>query len=100
MPTAQDYIMDDMMTQALVRAPELVVLVLVVMLFLRYLSKRDAVISQIADECHKVQGSAVDAIRDNSSALGKNSEAYHHVSRMLEKCIEQLHRTEATNKRQ
>ena len=55
------------------QVPSLLVLVIVVVIFLKYLSKRDETLKHIGDDCHEVQRDAIKAMNKNSEVLGEIS---------------------------
>ena len=59
--------------EAAKQIPALLVLVFLIHKFLKYLIKRDEALEGISEQCHKVQRDAIEAIKQNSRALGEVS---------------------------
>ena len=65
--------MSDLFLRLASQVPSLVVLVIVVVIFLKYLTKRDEVLKHLGDDCHEVQRDAIKAIKQNSEVIGEIS---------------------------
>jgi hypothetical protein len=76
--------MDSVLAKALDHAPEVAAMLIVVVLFLRYIGARDKAmaealakfessISTAHDSCHEIQIRTVNAVQENSRVLGEAS---------------------------
>jgi len=65
--------LEDFFTQLAAQAPSLGILVVVVIIFLRHLNKRDEMLNGISEKCHEVQRDAINTIKENSRVLGEIS---------------------------
>ncbi len=64
---------EDFFAQLATQVPSLGVLVVVVVIFLRHLNKRDELLGDISEKCHEVQRDAINTIKENSRVLGEMS---------------------------
>lgn len=60
-------------TGLLEKAPELGVILIIVIAFLKALKSRDCTLKDIADRCHELRSDATEAMRENSKIIGENT---------------------------
>lgn len=70
--------------------PQVAGIVAVVILFLRYLGKRDCLLKTIGEECHAVQRQTTQALIDNAEASGRHIEAFAKHTEALTEAVERL----------
>ena len=75
--------MDDLLKTAVSQAPGLVVLVIIVTVFLKYMSKRDELIKGLTDEHLAERKIQRDVIERNTIAAGVNTQALNNVAHIL-----------------
>lgn len=67
-------------------AADLVLMVVVVLLFLRYLAKRDEMLEKITEACHDVQRESLEVHRETRTAIVENSKALGEFSEVVRRC--------------
>jgi len=65
--------MEDILKDAAKEVPNLVILMVIVVYFLKHLTNRDKRSSMMTEECHKVQRETHVVIKENSKMLGEVS---------------------------
>ena len=75
--------MDDLLKTAISQAPSLVVLVIVVTVFLKYMGKRDELIKGLTDEHLAERKLQRDVIERNTVAATTNTVALNNVAHIL-----------------
>ena len=65
------------------KAPELGVILILVIVFLKALKGRDCTLKDIADRCHELRSDATVAMKENSRVVGQNSELLREVTVLL-----------------
>ena len=61
----------EILTEAAKQLPALCVMVYLVLRFLKFVEARDKLLSEISDKCHAQQAKATEAIKENSTAMGR-----------------------------
>ena len=75
--------MEEALERLAVSAPDLLALVVIVVLFLKYMGKRDDLIKGLTDEHLSERKLQRDVIERNSVAAGVNTEALNNVAHIL-----------------
>jgi hypothetical protein len=75
--------MDDILKSAMSQVPGMVVLVIVVFYFLKYMGKRDELIKGLTDEHLSERKIQRDVIERNTVAAGVNTAALNNVAHIL-----------------
>ncbi len=75
-----------MITEELVKAvPVAMAMLGIVVIFLRYLTKRDETLKDISDRCHEVSDRSTDALLENAVQMGKNAVAHDKCGAALDR---------------
>lgn len=72
--------MENFLETLATQVPNLAVLGVIVWLFIRYLTKKDALSKTISDSCHEIQTRAITSIDKNTEVLGQVKDMLHKVN--------------------